>query len=945
MSDVRALLLTDVVDSTRLAETIGDAAMADAWAAHDRVARDLLRQHGGREIDKTDGMLMMFEQAADAVAFAMDYHPALLRLAVPLSARAGLHVGPVILRNNSAEDVERGAKPIEVEGLAKPTAARVMAIARGGQTLLTADARDALGTTELKLESHGHWIVKGVDDPIELFEVARPGTRCVAPADSEKAFRVIKAADWWMPVRDIPNNLPFQSTSFVGRDTEIDEVKALLEKARHVTLLGMGGLGKTRLCLQVAAESMHRFPDGVWFLDLAPLRDEALVVAEAGKVVGVQAEPDRTPLQSLCAYLRTKRALLLVDNCEHLVAASAELCNAVLRAAPHVRILATSREALRVPGEQSYPLHPLPLPSTNAGIDELAQSSAVRLFVERARQGKPSFALDAKQAPAVAELVERLEGIPLALELAAARMRALSVADINARLKDRYKLLVGGARVLQERQQTLRALVDWSYDLLPDAERVLLGRLSVFVGGFDLESAEAVCGVDPLPAEDILDLLASLVDKSLVMLDESDEQVRYRMLETIRDYAREKLEASGELAGTAARHCEHFFGLSKQARDGITGPEQAEWSRRVETDLDNVRAAMACALQGAADPFVPVKFAVALERFWELRGYASEGRAYVKAALQLPEVEASDLAHAWALYVSAQLAESQSDFAEACRILEQCLPLRRRLESQVDTAAALSALATVRLHLGDVVGAQACELEALEIFRALGDRQGEAIGLFHLGQMALHLGNDEEARTLLVQAQSIARVIRYQELEAVCDLAAGELFFVTEDFAQAATWFSLGYAVARDAADKRGEANALRWLGASDLQSGDRASARSRLVEAMRELRKLEMWDELLGCLEDYADLLAAEGTPDRAVRITAAAAKARTSLRLARSPRVERRRQSQIARYRELLPDFDDEWKSGEGWGVDDAILNALTLATPSTAPASPEAAAQPTP
>ncbi len=363
-------------------------------------------------------------------------------------------------------------------------------------------------------------MVKGVADPIELFEVGDPATRFVAPTDSEKVYRVVQAADWWLPVKDIPNNLPFQATSFVGREVELEEVKALLDKARLLTLLGMGGLGKTRLCLQVAAEPIHRFPDGVWFLDLAPLRDDALVVAEAAQVIGVQPEPDRPPLQSICAHLKARRTLIVLDNCEHLVKPSAELANAILRAAPYVRILASSREALHVPGEQSYPLHPLPLPGRDADIEDLQRSPAVRLFVDRARQHKPSFALDAKQAPAVAELVARLEGIPLALELAAARVRSLTVAEINARLKDRYKILTGGARVLQERQQTLRALVDWSYDLLTPAEQTLFARLGVFVGGFDLTAAEQVCGTDPLTSDDVLDLLASLVEKSLVMLDE-----------------------------------------------------------------------------------------------------------------------------------------------------------------------------------------------------------------------------------------------------------------------------------------------------------------------------------------------------------------------------------------------------------------------------------------
>ncbi|HET9821392.1 MAG TPA: NB-ARC domain-containing protein, partial [Burkholderiaceae bacterium] len=456
MSDVRALLLTDVVDSTKLSEEIGDAAMAEVWAGHDRVARDLLPRFGGREIDKTDGMLLMFDHAQQAVEYALAYHHAIGSLPTPLKARAGLHVGAVILRENAPEDVARGAKPLEVDGLAKPTAARVMSIARGAQTLLTPEARQALGQTALKLESHGHWMIKGVSEPIELFEVGEQGQRFVPPADGDKCYRVIRTADWWMPVKDIPNNLPFQSTTFIGRERELDEVKALLKKSRMVTLLGMGGLGKTRLSLQVAAETIQDYPDGAWFLDLSVLRDEALVAAEAARVLDVREEPERPLIQTLSAFLKTKRALVVVDNCEHLVHACAELTSAILKAAPHVRFITSSREALRVPGEHAYPILPLPLPRPGDPLELVAQSTAVQLFVARARQLKPSFELNEREAPAVAELVSRLEGIPLALELAAARVRAMSVGDINKRLKDRYKLLTGGDRVLQERQQTLR---------------------------------------------------------------------------------------------------------------------------------------------------------------------------------------------------------------------------------------------------------------------------------------------------------------------------------------------------------------------------------------------------------------------------------------------------------------------------------------------------------
>jgi predicted ATPase/class 3 adenylate cyclase len=927
MSEIRALLLTDVVDSTKLAESIGDQAMAEVWTSHDRVARDLLPKFRGREIDKTDGMLMLFDGAANAVAYAMAYHRSLADLPVPLKARAGLHVGAVMLRENTAADVALGAKPIEVEGLAKPTAARVMSLARGGQTLLTTEAREDLGKTELKVVSHGHWMVKGVADPIELFEVGDPATRFAPPPDSEKVFRVVQAADWWMPVKEIPNNLPFQATSFVGREVELEEVKALIEKARLLTLLGMGGLGKTRLCLQVAAELIHRFPDGVWFFDLAPLRDEALVVAEAAQVMGVQQEPDRPLLQSICAHLKARRTLIVLDNCEHLIKPSAELANAILRAAPHVRMLSSSREALHVPGEQSYPLHPLSLPGRDAGLEELKRSPAVRLFLERAQQHKPSFALDANQAPAVAELVARLEGIPLALELAAARIRSLTVTEINARLKDRYKILTGGARVLQERQQTLRALVDWSYDLLTLEEQRLFARLGIFVGGFDLSAAEQVCGSDPLTSDDVLDILGSLVEKSLAMLDEHSDSGRYRMLETIRDYAREKLEEASELAETGRRHSDYYFAESKAARDGMLGPDQAEWIQRVESDIDNIRSAIALALSGGADPLVGVKTAVALHNFWLLRGYATEGRRILRAALDLPDVQASDTAQAWVLYVCAGLAESQSDHAEARQMLERCLLLRRRLGKSVDIGATLSTLSQAQLHAGDAVGAGQSEFEALKIFRELSDRRGEAISLLHLGEISAHLGNDVQARTHLEQSLAAAREIKYQELEGACELILGEVAFDGEDCALAENWFKRSLTVCRESADMRGEANALHWLGKCDLRRGDIASARSRLTEALHSFKTFEMWEELLGCLDDLAELIHQEGASERAVRILAAAAKAREGLSLKRSPRAELRFQDQRAAYGKSITGaiLEVNWIEGREWDVEDAIVNAL--------------------
>lgn len=929
MSEFRALLLTDVVDSTKLSEELGDAAMAEVWAAHDRLARGLLLARGGREIDKTDGMLLLFDNAADAVPYALDYHRALAEMSVPLKARVGLHVGPVILRENSEADIARGAKPLEVDGMAKPTAARVMSLAMGGQTLLTAEAREDLGKTQLKAVSHGHWILKGVSEPLEIFEVGEPEGRFVPPPDSEKAHRVVKAGDWWLPVKDIPNNLPHQPTSFIGREKELAEVKALMGTARLVTLLGMGGLGKTRLSLQVAAELIHLYPDGVWFLDLAPIRDAELVVAETAQVLGVREEAGRSLQQTLCAHLKTQRALLIFDNCEHVVKVSAQLASAILKVAPYVRILASSREALRTPGEQAYPVFPLPVPGIGDGIEALSRSTAVRLFIDRAQLHKPSFSLNEREAPMVAELVARLEGIPLALELAAARVRSMTVADINARLKDRYKLLTGGARVLQERQQTLRALVDWSYELLEPDERTLLERLGVFISGFDLAAAEAICGADPLTSDDILDLLGSLVEKSLVMLEERDDGSRYKMLETIREYAHDKLEKNDALVDTSTRHCEHYFAIAKAANRGLQGPEQADWIWRLEAELDNVRTAMALPLNGGADPFIAVKFAVAMQGFWILRGYCTEGRNLVRTALALPAIQASSVAHAWALYVGAALAESQSDHPEARTMLETCLELRRGLENPVDIAATLSTLSLARLQAGDAAGAAAGEREALEIFRGLGDRVGEAIGLLHVGQIGVYLGEDASARQQLEACLAIARAIKHQEIEGECELVLGESAFQTDDPVQAYVRLKRSLTVCREAGDKRGEANAQWWLGKVDVRQGDLASARHRLGEAVAAFRAFEMREEMLGCLEDHAVLARAEGNAELAVHLAGLVSNLRDRLALTRSVRGERRWLAEVQALRAAMgnADFDAAWNEGAEWQIDRAIGSARSI------------------
>ena len=928
MSELRALLLTDVVDSTLLSESLGDAAMAAVWTAHDRVARDLLPRFGGREIDKTDGMLLLFDAAAQAARYALAYHQALAALPVPLKARAGLHVGPVMLRENSAHDVARGAKPLEVDGMAKPTAARVMSLARGGQTLLTPEARQALGDWTLPLQSHGHWVLKGVSAPLELFETGLDAATFAPPHDSDKVYRVVSVHERWLPAREIANNLPEQSTSFIGRERELDGLKAALAQSRLVTLLGMGGLGKTRLSLQVAAEVMAEFPDGAWFLDLSPIRDPALVLAEAAQVLAVREEPGRPLLQTLCAHLADRRMLLVLDNCEHLIQPAATLAHALLRAAPGVRIMASSREALRVPGEQVVPILPLPVPGRGDDLQALARSTAVRLFVERARAHKPSFELNAAEAPAVAELVARLEGIPLALELAAARVRVLGVADINKRLADRYKLLTGGSRVLQERQQTLRALVDWSYGLLHAQEQQLLRRLALFAGGFDLEAAEAVGGAAPLDALDVMDLLASLVEKSLVMMDSRGGTARYRMLETLREYAHERLAADADAAALAARHCEHYFVVAKRVRDGLRGAESVLWAEQAETELDNLRAAMVESRHGVADIAIAAKLPMALQNFWLLRGHASEGRAAVRAVLALPGIQASDRCHAWALYIGAVLASSQSDHAEARRMLETNLALARRLGNPAEIAATLSTLAVVRLQSNDPLAARESELEALQIFESLADPRCQAISHLHLGQVAAHVADDALARSHLERGLALARSVGQQEVEAECSFELGLLACQARDAALARTRAEEALQECRVSGNKRGTACALWALAKVDLLLDDRDAAQRRLNEALKAFADFEMREQLLGCVEDVVHWAAGSTAAAQAATWAAAVAQVRRQFGQRRSARSHAHWQAQVQALREELGEaaFDTHYAPGREWSV--AQLVAATLA-----------------
>lgn len=724
------------------------------------------------------------------------------------------------------------------------------------------------------------------------------------------------------PVRD---NLPQHATALLGREQETLSVRAHLARARLVTLTGIGGVGKTRLALQVGQDSLGAFTDGVWFLDLSSVRDPQRVVPQAAQVLGVREVPGQTLVQALLAFFKGRYLLLIVDNCEHLIAAASSFINQAVRGSPGLRVLASSREALRVPGEVAYPVLPLPVPDSGAALDALQACSSVRLFVARAQDYRHSFRLTEDNRHTVAELVRRLEGIPLALELAAARVRTLSVADINRRLQDRFQLLTRGPHVLHARQQTLRATVDWSYELLHDDEKTLLSRLGVFVGGLDLEAAEAVCGTAPLDPADVMDLLRLLVDKSLVMLDERDGGTRYQLLETLRDYALEKLRDSGGSEPVAAAHGMHYFALAKQLRDGLQGKDQGEWVRRGEADLDNLRAAMALALAGGIDPFISVKMAVALQGFWGLRGYMTEGRALVRQALARPDVQADPMPYAHALYVGAALALMQGDLDAAHDQLVTCLALRRALGNPADIAATLSTLAHAHIH--DTVQARAWANEALELLRALGIKQHQAIVLQDLGRIAQFDGDLALARDHFMQSLALARQVRHPETEAECERLLGELALELEDLTAAQQHLQKSRQVCTAAGDMRGEASARLWLGKLAMASGDQPTAAGHLAAALQFFQSHEMRAEWLDCLAAIAALGARRPDTAQALQLLRAVEALVQQLRLVRPQR-------EVACNARLLQALAGGQATGaapvaEPWNLTAATAVALQMAT----------------
>ncbi len=639
-----------------------------------------------------------------------------------------------------------------------------------------------------------------------------------------------------------PVTLPLPVTSLIGREQELRNVDRLLGAHRVVTLLGTGGVGKTRLALTAGPQLRERYPDGVWFVELGTVPDAALVAQAVAAALGLHEDAARPPRELLATALARRQALLILDNCEHVVETCAALVEALLRACPRLAVLATSRERLNIPGESTFQVPSLAVPDEReVAPDRLARSEAVRLFVERARLVAPTFAITAANAASVAELCRRLDGLPLAIELAAARVRVLRVEQIVARLNDRFRLLTGGSRTVEPRQQTLRAALDWSHDLLSKPEQTLLRRLSVFAGGFTLEAVEGISAGPELDASQALDLLAQLVDKSMVLVETGDSGAavaRYRLLESIREYCQERAQAAGEVAWLRGRHQQWFLALAEEAERRSRGPEQIAWLDRLETEYDNLQAALSWRDQDRASDVLRLRLGAALWRFWEVRGGLREGLKWLGAILADAGHEAP-AERARALNGAGNLARDVGDYRSAAAHHTEALGLRRQIGDPRDIARSLNNLGVIAHDQARYADAEAFFSEAIPSWRAAGDDEGLALTLNNLGRTRRFQGDFERAVVLGQEALALFRANDHawgtaQELNNLANAAHYQ-----GDVAGARPMYEESLRLRRLVGDRRGMGVALNGLALLLGVTGALDDARQLAEEALALRRDL----------------------------------------------------------------------------------------------------------
>jgi predicted ATPase/class 3 adenylate cyclase/DNA-binding CsgD family transcriptional regulator len=781
-------LFTDIEGSTAMAERLGDA-WAGVLADHHRLIRGALAAHGGEEVvSQGDGIFAVFASPRACVDAAVEAQRALGSHAWPAGERVRVRMG---IHSGEASQTEAGLAGLEVH-----RAARIAAVAYGGQVVVSAAAAELLRDclpAGVGLKDLGLHRLKDIGQPGRIFQLQAE--------ELPAAFPPLRS----LGNPKLPANLPAQVSSFIGREVELAAVRALVDASRLVTLTGAGGAGKTRLGLQVAAGLLDGAGDGVWFADLAPLREADLVAVTVADVLGVRLEPGRPVADTVAGAVGGRSLLVVLDNCEHVIGACAKLADALLRSCPNLALLATSREPLGIDGERVYRVPSLRTPADGDDPGAIRASEAVRLLADRAAaQGVP-LAGGEPAAQAAGRICRRLDGIPLAIELAAARLRVMPAAELDARLDERFALLTGGSRAALPRQQTLRAMVDWSWELLTSPERVVLARLSVFAGGFGLAAAEAVAADPDVLAGEVAGHLGALVDKSLVQFDDAGAGPgRYRLLETVRRYAAGQLDAQGPAVADTARtaHRDHYLMLAEAAAPQLVAADQAQWLDRLDAELGNLRAAIAISL-AQLDPAPGLRLATSLRLFWRVRGHAAEGADALRALLDAPGAQGATLPRARALAAAANLFDTTGGFAiagdyrqEALAIadaagddylaadllnqrawaplsqgqpgaalpfIESGLALARRLQEPHLTARLLATRSYATYVAGDHPGAARDAAESLRLFRQAGDRLEVGILLTNLSNFELSAGDLDAAHGHLAESLGIFRALNVRD--------------------------------------------------------------------------------------------------------------------------------------------------------------------------------------
>jgi predicted ATPase/class 3 adenylate cyclase/DNA-binding CsgD family transcriptional regulator len=916
-------LFSDIENSTKLARQHPETWEA-ARSRHHAILREAIERNNGFVFQVIgDAFCAAFHKAGDALKAALKAQQNLQDEPwgeITIYVRMGIHTGEAELEGN------------EYRGYATLSfVQRVMSAGHGGQILVSSTTENLLREQlpeHINLRDMGLQNFAGVPSAVRIFQV-------IAPALPTE-FPPLRTLD------HLPNNLPTQLTSFVGREKELADVKRLLQSTRLLTLIGLGGTGKTRLSIQAASEMLDQYNDGVWFVELAPLTDPTLVPQAVAASLGIREQPGQSILNSLVDYLRSKHMLLVLDNCEHLIDACARLAEAFIRACSNLRILATSREALNIAGEIGWTVPSLSLPNVEQKrltFTELSQYEAVQLFVDRSIAVQPNFKLTELNAQTVAQVCRRLDGIPLAIELAAARMNVLQSAEIVARLDDRFHLLTTGRRTALPRHQTLRAAIDWSYDLLAEPERMLLRRLSVFVEGCTITAVEHVCtdevGQEGISSSQVLDLLSHLVDKSLVIVDEQRGETRYRMLETIREYGREQLSTSGEEERVRDRHLDFFLRLAEETEPHVTGAEELEWFSRLERERDNLRAAFDWSQKARGNAEFGIRLAGAAAFVWNWQ----EGRERLSAALSNKDTSSFTAARAKALSTTGDIALMQGDFPSSRSLLNASISIYRDLGTtgRLGLAHALITLSDTEAHMGNYVWASSLGEEGLSIMRELNDINGIARALWHLGTYAVMQGEYAEAHPYLNEALALLRPLGDKDYTAIILTSLAEIALRQGDYDRANALETESLVLRRELDNKWGIAVSLANFGWIALCRDDLKQAVRLLQESLTLRREIGDKGGIAWCLEKLATIEMIQGQREssphrledfrRAARLFGAAAAMRvpigSTIDLVDRPEYDR----QLAILREQLgaANYDIVWAEGQAMTLEQVMAFVL--------------------